>query len=196
MSQPSTRSASPAAMRTAWMSLGLLRDAQVGGHGAALLRQAGLVEHGRALAFQMRGHADQRADRDDAGAADAGDEDVPGLREVAGNAGSRQVGETSRRRRPPCASAARRHATVTKLGQKPLTQEKSLLQLDWSISRLRPNSVSFGSTDTQNDFSPQSPQPSQTSELMNTRLFGSSHLAALAPAALFGRAGLVVDQHR
>ena len=35
-------------------------------------------------------------------------------------------------------------------------------QLDWSISRLRPNSVSLGSTDTQKLFTPQSPQPSQT----------------------------------
>jgi hypothetical protein len=69
--------------------------------------------------------------------------------------------------------------TETKLGQKPLAQEKSLLQLLWSISRLRPYSVSFGSTDTQNDFSPQSPQPSQTSELMNRRFFGSSILPRL-----------------
>src|ERR1700679_3623803 len=48
--------------------------------------------------------------------------------------------------------------TVTKLGQKPLTQEKSLLQLDWSIWRLRPNSVSTGSTDRQLDWVLQSPQ--------------------------------------
>jgi hypothetical protein len=54
-----------------------------------------------------------------------------------------------------------------------------LLQPDWSISRLRPYSVSFGSTDTQNDFSPQSPQPSQTSELMKMRLFGSASLPRL-----------------
>jgi hypothetical protein len=72
---------------------------------------------------------------------------------------------------PPC--------TVTKLGQKPFTQEKSLLQLDWSISRLRPYSVSFGSTETQKLSLPQSPQPSQTSELMNTRFFGSSSLPRL-----------------
>ena len=66
---------------------------------------------------------------------------------------------------PPC--------TVTKDGQKPLTQEKSLLQLDWSMRRLRPNSVSTGCTDTQFDCTPQSPQPSQTSSLMMTRLSGS-----------------------
>jgi hypothetical protein len=52
-------------------------------------------------------------------------------------------------------------------------QEKSLLQLDWSIRRLRPNSVSFGWTETQLDLTPQSPQPSQTSSLMMTRLSGS-----------------------
>jgi hypothetical protein len=33
---------------------------------------------------------------------------------------------------------------------------------DWSIARLRPNSVSSGSTDTQFDCTEQSPQPSQT----------------------------------
>jgi len=53
------------------------------------------------------------------------------------------------------------------------------LQLDWSISRLRPNSVSFGSTDTQKLFLPQSPQPSQTSELIITRFCGSSSLPRL-----------------
>ena len=70
-----------------------------------------------------------------------------------------------------------------------------MLQLDWSMVRLRPNSVSSGCTDTQFDFTPQSPQPSQTSSLMTTRLSGSGILAALAAAALLGGAGLVVDQH-
>ena len=75
------------------------------------------------------------------------------------------------RRRPP--------STVTKLGQKPSRQEKSLLQLDWSIWRLRPNSVSFGTTETQFDFTPQSPQPSQTASLMTTRLAGSGKVPRL-----------------
>ena len=65
-------------------------------------------------------------------------------------------------------------STVTKLGQKPSRQEKSLLQEDWSISRLRPNSVSTGTTDMQFDFALQSPQPSQTRSLMTTRRAGSS----------------------
>src|SRR5690554_3817740 len=56
--------------------------------------------------------------------------------------------------------------TVTNEGQKPFTHEKSLLQDDWSMRRLRPNSVSTGCTETQLDATPQSPQPSQTSSLM------------------------------
>src|SRR6478672_10730283 len=71
----------------------------------------------------------------------------------------------------PCLSLA--PTTVTNDGQKPFRQEKSLLQLDWSIVRLRPHSVSNGCTDTQLDFTPQSPQPSQTSSLIRTRLSGS-----------------------
>jgi len=63
--------------------------------------------------------------------------------------------------------------TVTNDGQKPFTQEKSLLQLDWSMVRLRPHSVSSGCTETQFDLTPQSPQPSHTSSLMITRLSGS-----------------------
>ncbi|MND02596.1 hypothetical protein D3C83_220310 [compost metagenome] len=47
------------------------------------------------------------------------------------------------------------------------------------MSRLRPNSVSFGSTETQKLCSPQSPQPSHTSELITVRLFGSTILPRL-----------------
>ena len=67
-------------------------------------------------------------------------------------------------------------STVTNDGQKPFTHEKSLLHDDWSIVRLRPNSVSTGAIDTQFDCTPQSPQPSQTSSLMTTRLAGSGNL--------------------
>src|ERR1700732_1018394 len=69
--------------------------------------------------------------------------------------------------------------TVTKLGQKPLRQEKSLLQLDWSMRRLRPRTVSPGSTATQFDLSEQTPQPSQTASLMKTRSGGSGNLPRL-----------------
>ena len=59
--------------------LGPGRDADVAHHRAVLLREAGEVEHRAALAFEMRRHADQRADVIDAGAADAGDQDAVGL---------------------------------------------------------------------------------------------------------------------
>ena len=58
-------------------------------------------------------------------------------------------------------------------------QEKSLLQADWSIARLRPNSVSSGTTERQFDCTPQSPQPSHTSGLMMTRQSGSSSVPRL-----------------
>ena len=78
-SQPSSNRASPAAMRTAWIWSGRSGDADMAVDGAALLRQAGHVENRAALAFEMRRHAEQCPDRDDAGAADAGDEDAVGF---------------------------------------------------------------------------------------------------------------------
>ena len=53
-------------------------DAKMAHHRAALLRKAGHVEDHRHLAVEMRGHAEDGADRQDAGAADAGNGDVPG----------------------------------------------------------------------------------------------------------------------
>jgi len=78
-------------------------------------------------------------------------------------------------------------------GAEPLLQEKSLLQLDWLMWRLRPNSVSIGSTEMQLDCTLQSPQPSHTRSLMNRRCCGSGKVPRFAPAALFGGAGLVID---
>ena len=192
MSQPSSSWAPPAAMRTAWMSSGRWAMRTWVKTAPPFCARPVMSSDGAALALQMRGHAQQRADGDDAGAADAGDEDAVGLVERRQRR-LRQRGEVA-----PCSRAALRLRslppwTVTKLGQKPLTQEKSLLQEDWSIARLRPNSVSTGITDRQLDCTPQSPQPSQTSSLMNTRLGGIGHRPALAPPPLLGGAGLVVD---
>ena len=63
------------------------------------------------------------------------------------------------------------------------------------MRRLRPNSVSRGTTDMQLDFALQSPQPSQTRSLTNRRRSGSGILPPLSPPALLGCAGLVVDEH-
>ena len=70
-------------------------------------------------------------------------------------------------------------STVTKLGQNPLTHETSLLQVLWLIWRLRPKSVSSGSTLMQLLCTPQSPQPSHTSSLITTRTAGSTSVPRL-----------------
>ena len=49
-----------AATRMAWMSSGLLGDADVAVDRAALLREAGHVDDADALAFEMRRHAEDR----------------------------------------------------------------------------------------------------------------------------------------
>ena len=91
MSQPSTRSAPPGRDAHRVQILRRRGDAHMAHHRAVLLRQAGEVEHGAALAFEMRRHAEQRADGDDAGAADAGDEDAVGLARAARGARQRQT---------------------------------------------------------------------------------------------------------
>ena len=120
---------------------------------------------------------------------------MPGLVERPRSDGARQVGEAIRRRplAALCLAQACRRRTVTKLGQKPLTQEKSLLQFDWSIARLRPNSVSSGITETQFDFTAVAAAfAHRVVDEHALRRVGER--AALAPAALLGGAGLVVDQ--
>ena len=71
-----------------------------------------------------------------------------------------------------------------------------MLQLVWLIRVLRPNSVSTGSTERQLDFSPQSPQPSQTRSLMTHALGPVGRAAALALAPQLGGARLIVDAAR
>jgi hypothetical protein len=97
-------------------------------HRAALLREAHEVEHAGALAFQVRGHRDQRADRHHAGAADAGDQQVVGAGpRVRGGPGQ---GVDARQEVRRCADDSAPTplrtlppTTPTKLGQKPLAQE-------------------------------------------------------------------------
>ena len=57
---------------------GIAREADVRIDRSALLREAGHVEHGHALSLDVRGHAEDGADRHDARAADAGDEHAEG----------------------------------------------------------------------------------------------------------------------
>ena len=59
---------------------------------AILLRKAGEVERRAASTVEMGGHAEQRADRDDAGAPDTGNENVEGLFQFAPRR-QRKIGE-------------------------------------------------------------------------------------------------------
>ena len=70
-------------------------EAHVAVDGAALLGKAGHIDHAAALALEMRRHAEDGADRHDAGAADAGDDDVVG----ALDGGKRRLGELALTRR-------------------------------------------------------------------------------------------------
>ena len=94
-SPPISASASPTATRMAEMALGGLGDAAVDVDRAALLGEAGHLHLAGALALEVGGHGDQRADGDDAGAADAGDEDVVGAADRR-KLGLGQVGEGER----------------------------------------------------------------------------------------------------
>jgi hypothetical protein len=68
--------------------------------------------------------------------------------------------------------------TVTKLGQKPFDAGEVLVAVALVDLALAAERVSFGSTLTQLDFCPQSPQPSQTS-VDDHALLGSTILPRL-----------------
>ncbi|MCY1299420.1 hypothetical protein D9M70_489480 [compost metagenome] len=106
---------------------------------------------------------------------------TPYGRSSAGSAGIGSASKSAPAPLPPAAAGLRTCApsAVTKLGQKPLTQEKSLLHDDWLMRRLVPSSVSSGSTDRQLDLAEQSPQPSQTASLIKARLAGSGYVPRL-----------------
>ncbi len=93
--------------------------------------------------------------------------------DAAGSSGA-STGATCPVRGRAAAGAA--GVMLRKDGQSPARQEKSRLQEDWLIPVLRPNSVATGCTDRQLDLAPQSPHPSHTRSLMNTRSAGACAL--------------------
>ena len=203
MSPPSTRSAPRAATRMAWMSLRPLGDAQVALHRAALLREAGHVEHADALAFEMRRHAEQRADRDHAGAADAGDDDVVGEAERPAASGSGSAGmpmlpgnwrpaPTSpfgrdRRARPVHRDEGRAEALEAGEILVAARLVDGALAAPFGLQRLHRDAVRLHAAVA----------AALADQLVDDHaLVGIGERAALAAAALLRRAGLVVDQHR
>ena len=174
--------------------LGRIGDAHVRDDGAVLLREARHVEHAAALAFEVRGHADQRADRHHPGAADAGDEDAVGLgrrrrapaRASAGNSPASAF--FGFRRLPP--------STVTKLGQKPFTQ-RVVLVARALVDRALPAELGLDRRDRHAVRLDAAIAAAFADELVDDHaLRRVGKLAALAAPALLRRAGLVVEQHR
>jgi hypothetical protein len=100
---------------------------------AILLGQAREIENSTALTFQMRCHPKQGTNRDHTRSADAGDENAIWLMDVL-RLRHRKISEwIFHKLQDSFSFRSDPFSTVTKLGQKPFTQEKSLLQLDWSI---------------------------------------------------------------
>ena len=150
-------------------------------------------------AFQMRRHRQDRARRHDAAAADAGEQRAPGFRALTADAGCGSAAASSSSRACQCGSASGAlggPATVTKLGQNPFRHDRSTLQLVGLMRRLRPSAVSTGSIAMQLDCVGAVAAVLAHRFVDHHALRRLRHLAALAPAALFGRADLVVDQHR
>ena len=170
----------------------LRRQPDMAEHAAALLRHAHLVKHRHVPPVEMRGHAKQRADGDDAGAADAGDEDVVGM--VKRGDDRFLHGEKLGRIARTLAQLAAMHSHKTRaepldagkilvaarLVDAPLGAEIGLHRLHGqAVRRLR--AVATGLADGGVD---------------EGALVRIGEGAALAPAALLGGAGLVVDDDR
>ena len=178
------------------MSSGRPGDADMAEHRAALLGEPGHVDHAAALAFEMRGHAEDGADRDDAGAADAVDDRRPAISSsgngdgsgtpCSGSAGAGDAlgladlgamhGDEGRAE----AVDAGEILVAARLVDPALAAELGLDRLDRDAVRLHA-AIAAALADQFVD---------------DDALVGIGIGAALAAAALFGRAGLVVDQHR
>ena len=117
--------ASPVAMRAAWMSPAGRRCA---GEKTAphFWARPVMSRVETPFAVEVGGHADQGAEGDDAHAADPGDDQVVGW-VVAGSCGAGRIGQSGVVDRAPPFAQAWPPSMVTKLGQKPLRQEKILV---------------------------------------------------------------------
>ena len=164
-------------------------------HRAEFLREAGEVEHRDAATFEMRGHRDQRADRDDAGAADPGDEEIIGrveCRELRRRqrGGARQRIDRARALGPsfPALDGDKARAEAVEAGEilvagrqvdLALAAERRLLGLDAEAIGFH-RAIAAALADEVVDVR----KPCRIDDR-----------AALAPPPLLGGAGLLIDQH-
>ena len=142
-------------------------------------------------AVDQRGHAEHLVHGHDAGAADAhhAHAEVGGVHEPA------RLGQLARRAPAPRASPSRRARRSGTRGSRPRGRRSPCCRRPGGSASCGRTRSPPGITDRQLDFSPQSPQPSHTRSLIQTRSRRLGGLAALALAAQLGGALLVVDQH-
>ena len=171
-----------------------LGNAHVAVDRPALLREAGHVDDADALAFEMRRHPEDAADRHDAGAADAGDDDVVGAvdrREL--RVGQRAEFDVLDGRRALLqlravhgdegrAEAAQAGVVLVAAGL-----VDAALAAELGLERLHRHAVRLHTAIA----------AALAHELVDDHaLVGIGIGTALAAAALFGGAGLVVNEHR
>ena len=170
--------------------LGVVGNPAVDMHRAALLGEAGHFHQPGALAVDLRRLRQHRADGHNAGAADAGDHHVMGAADLR----QHRLGQMRQVHVGGCFLADlgafdghEGRAEAVEAGESPCCRTTGR----WRACA--PVRCPWGTMETQFDCTPQSPQPSQTSVLMNTRWSGSGNWPLLAAAALLGGAGLDVD---
>ncbi len=175
------------------MSSGLCGDADVARHRAALLGEARHVQDPDRLAFEMRRHAQDRPDGDDAGAADAGHDDAVGLIDLR----QMRLGERRQRRRSGDRGRALGLAAMDgdEGGAESLHAGKILvaarlidgaLAPPFGLQRLHRHAIGLHAAIP----------AALADELVDDHALIRVRISvALATAALLGRAGLVVDQH-
>ena len=174
--------------------LGPLGEAQMADDGAVLLGQARHVEHRDAASLQVPRHAEKRPDGDDAGAPDAGDDDAVGVSDLR-YFGLRQDGEGGVAAQPG-ALAQRAAVNGNEARAETLDAREVLVArrlVDGAFA------AEFGLQGDHRDAVRR--HAAVAAPLAYGRVDEDApgrvgHQAALAPAALLGGAGLVVDQRR
>ncbi len=174
--------------------IGGIGDADVAVNRAALLRETRHVDDADTLAFEMRRHAEDGADRHDAGAADAGDDNAIGM------VGQRNVGLGQRRPvrrrfdafgllelRAVHGDERRAEALQARIILVAARLVDGALAAPFGLQRLHRHAVRFHAAIA----------AALAHQIVDDdALERIGKRAALTAAALLGGAGLVVDQHR
>src|ERR1019366_993347 len=175
--------------------VGAIGDLDVAPGRTALLRQAGGVLRDDALAFEVGGHAEHLPDRDDAGAADPGDDDAPGLFRDR---------QDRIRRRADARELGSRHAALLRAlelaafdrdeARAKALQARIVLVAGVLVDAALAPELGFDRLDRQAVALYRAIAAAFADKLVDDHAPGRIfHRAALPAPALLGRAGLVVD---